>query len=233
MAERRPSVERRLEQLALEVEAQAPDLAPAVRGRLDRASAPPRHGQRRIAAFVVGLLLLAASTAYAASADVREAVRELLGIGAIEIERVPELGASEAPVELGRPIDPSQASDGAGFDLAENPALGMPTAAFMADVAGQRALSFVYPSGLILTQIEGRDPAIVKQVLLSANVEPVRVDGERGYWVGGADHLVEFPEGTAPRTSANALIWTRGPLTLRLEAEIPKGRALRIARGLR
>ena len=91
-----------------------------------------------------------------------------------------------------------------------------------------------HPSvGLIFTRVNGRDPAIVKQVLIDASVEPVRVNGSRGYWVGGADHLVEFPEGTPPRTSVNTLIWTRGPFTLRLEAEIPKEQALGLARNLR
>jgi hypothetical protein len=238
MDERDLRVEHRLERLGAEIDTQAPDLRPAVRVRIEHGGAPSIRPGRRptLAAIAFSLVLLAAGTAYAASADVREAVRDLLGIGAVEIERVPDLEEPEAALDLGHRIESDDAPR----------ALGRPSATFVADVAGQRAVTFIYPPsddipplpthpsvGLILTQIDGRDPAIVKQVLISASVEPVRINGSRGYWVGGTNHLIEFPEGTSPRTSANALIWTRGPLTLRLEAEIPKAEALRLARTIR
>jgi hypothetical protein len=67
-------------------------------------------------------------------------------------------------------------------------------------------------------------------------VEPVQVNGERGLWVEGAPHTLtyfntngEFQERTV-KITGNVLLWTQGPVTLRLEGRISKGEALRIAR---
>ena len=64
------------------------------------------------------------------------------------------------------------------------------------------------------------------------------VDGEPGFWLAGASHgvLYEHASGAvreAPaRLAGNTLIWRRGGLTLRLEADITKERALAIARSV-
>ncbi len=251
MAERHTSLERRLELLAMEIDASPPDLAGAVRARLAEEPVPPaaRPGRFRALAIAVAALLLAGGTAYAASSDVRDAVRDLLGIGAVEVERVPELEESSASgLGLGRPIDPSAAAEAAGFEplRSADPTLSDPSAAFTRTVEGQPAISFVYPAsdtlpslpadpsfGAVLTEVEGLDEIILKQVLEDARIEEVRVGGSFGLWIGGDDHLVAFPAdsatGIGPRASANALIWTRGPLTLRLEAEIPQEEAVRLA----
>lgn len=234
MSDRRPNVEERLARLAIEVDAEPPDLAGAVRARIANEPTPSaRWPGARWAAIGAVAVVLAGGTAYAASADVRDAVRDLLGIGAVEIERVPELDEAETTLDLGERVAPEDASGAAGFDLVDSSALGEPAEAFIADVAGNPAVSFLYPSGLILSQIEGRDAVIVKQVLLSTTVEPIRVNGARGYWIAGDGHLIEFPAGTTPRVSANSLIWTHGQVTLRLEGDIGKAEALRLAEDLR
>jgi hypothetical protein len=70
-------------------------------------------------------------------------------------------------------------------------------------------------------------------------IERVTVDGEPGYWLAGAAHglLYEDPSGgvrEAPaRLAGHTLVWRRGELTLRLEADVTQERALAIARSVR
>ena len=67
----------------------------------------------------------------------------------------------------------------------------------------------------------------------------MEVDGEPGYWLGGAAHVLFYlhPTGDirdAPmRLAGPTLVWERGDLTLRLEADVSKSRALAIARSVR
>jgi hypothetical protein len=66
----------------------------------------------------------------------------------------------------------------------------------------------------------------------ASHVEPVLVDGEQGFWLSGAEHVVYIPS-LPPRYAGNALLWQRGDLTLRIEGRLSKSQALRIARSLR
>jgi hypothetical protein len=66
-------------------------------------------------------------------------------------------------------------------------------------------------------------------------VEPVTVDGREGVWLEGGPHTVTFldedgePVVDHTRLAGNTLIWERGSLTLRLESELTKEEAVRIA----
>jgi hypothetical protein len=67
----------------------------------------------------------------------------------------------------------------------------------------------------------------------------VTVTGEPGFWLAGAPHGLVYvdPSGQileAPaRLAGHTLVWRRGRLTLRVEADIPMERALAIARSVR
>jgi hypothetical protein len=50
-------------------------------------------------------------------------------------------------------------------------------------------------------------------------------------WIGGR-HALYLPGGP-PSAAGHALIWQRGPLTLRLEAAVGRDQALAIARSVR
>ena len=64
------------------------------------------------------------------------------------------------------------------------------------------------------------------------------VKGEPGFWLTGASHslLYEDPSGTVldipARLAGPTLVWRHGDRTLRLEADVPKSRALAIARSI-
>lgn len=265
MSERGSSVEERLRRLGAEVELPpAPELASTVRSRLEHEQLDPVAGRRprarRSLAVAVAILLVGGSAAYAASSEFREAVRELLGIGAVEIERAPELPAVVAGAELGlgEPVTATAAAERVGFRLLESnePLLAAPDGVFARPLQAGAAISFAYRArpglpalpgapgiGLLLTQLDSEaDPGIVKTVLAEARIEQVRIGGSAGYWLGGRDHVVGFPgsgsatgveAGEPLRASANTLLWERGGVTLRLEAEISQPRAVRLARTLR
>lgn len=260
MTEQGSTVEERLRLLGAELKRPpAPELASTVRSRLEREPIRAAHRRPtpgRSITVALAIVFLGGGVAYAASSELREAVRELLGIGAVELERVPELPTvpADANLGLGQQIAPAATAERAGFRPLEsdNPLLGDPDAVFARPLRAGVAISFAYwarpdlpalPAGqgigLLLTQLDSEvDPGIVKTVLAEARIETVRIGGSAGYWLGDGDHVVTFP-GTGdtangpPRASANTLLWERDGITLRLEAEISKPRALRLARTLR
>lgn len=87
--------------------------------------------------------------------------------------------------------------------------------------------------GLLLFEFESGDGAAILKKVVSGttDVEPVRVDGEPGIWIGG-HHGLYLPGGP-PVSSGHALVWQHGPLTLRLEAAVGREQALAIARTVR
>jgi hypothetical protein len=67
-------------------------------------------------------------------------------------------------------------------------------------------------------------------------VEPVQVDGEQGLFVTGDDHFVMFLDENGLITddetflAGTVLLWNRDGLLLRLEGDLTKAEALRLAR---
>ena len=58
------------------------------------------------------------------------------------------------------------------------------------------------------------------------------------YWISGAPHSVVFKvggeiEGEDLRLACNVLLWQHGDPVLRLEAQVPRDNAQRIARSMR
>ena len=96
-------------------------------------------------------------------------------------------------------------------------------------------------AGALVSQFPGRTNAAVRPQDggPGTRIERVTVGGEPGFWIAGADHglLYEDPSGAVgesrPRLAGHALVWRHGARTLRLEADIPKSRALAIARSVR
>jgi hypothetical protein len=70
-------------------------------------------------------------------------------------------------------------------------------------------------------------------------VEEVTVGGEPGYWFSGEPHFFTYIDADGQfreertRLAGNTLIWQRGDLTLRLEGQLPKEEAVRIAESMR
>ena len=92
----------------------------------------------------------------------------------------------------------------------------------------------------LLDQFPGRtrETYVRKRVGPHTRIDRVTVQGEPGFWLSGASHslLYEDPYGTVldipARLAGPTLVWRHGDRTLRLEADIPKSRALAIARSI-
>jgi len=229
-------LEARLSELAVDWP-EAPDVAPRVRAQLE--ARPRRRIWPRVAIPVAVLALVAAVP------PARSTVLDWLGIDGVKIERVPEAptpAPTTTPLDLGERVPlPSDAlvpddlgkpdevyRDGEFLTLLYRPRDGLPEA----EASG---------AGALVTQFPGqpRDELIRKLAGPDTTIEAVEVDGEPGYWLGGAAHGLIYlhPSGDireAPmRLAGPTLVWRHGDLTLRLEADVSKSRALAIARSVR
>jgi hypothetical protein len=91
---------------------------------------------------------------------------------------------------------------------------------------------------LLLTQVRGR---FHFEKLVASNegaITLAEVNGEDAVWIEGEPHVIfyENDEGGAGlpgRLARNTLVWSRGPVTLRLEGALPRDDAVRIARSVR
>jgi hypothetical protein len=233
------SLEQRLSELAVEWP-ETPDVASRVRARLE--AEPARR--RLLPAFAVPLaVLVLAVGGVAAVPSARSTVLRWLGIEGVRIERVPKAPTpTPTPLDLGTRVplapgvlvprtlgDPDAVyEEGDVVTLLYRPRDGLPE-------------SQNTGAGALLSQFTGRTNQGFLRKLAGpgTTIESVTVDGEPGYWLAGAAHglLYEDPSGAvreAPaRLAGNTLVWRRGELTLRLEADVTQERALAIARSVR
>jgi hypothetical protein len=176
----------------------------------------------------------------------------------------PATGApdSPSPGPLGRRLglgeqldldDPVSLNERAGFHvgLPEDPGLGPPDTAWIDDrKGGQVTLLWAtgkdLPAtserdiGLLLGQFRGTvDTGFFNKVISGGTVvEPVRVAGNRGYWLSGEPHVFfwEGPDGfvdDARRWVGDVLLWADGAITYRLETSLGRDEAIRIAESIR
>jgi hypothetical protein len=95
--------------------------------------------------------------------------------------------------------------------------------------------------GLLLGQFNGHltDGFITKAIDTGTSVERVQVDGNPGFWISGAPHFFFYEDADehvvddSRRWVGNALLWTEGAITYRLETSLGLDEAIRIAESLR
>jgi hypothetical protein len=219
-----------------------PDVAGRVRALL---SEEPRPRRLR-PAWAVALAILVLGGGVAAVPPARSAVLRWLGIEGVRIERVPK-APTAAPS-----VSPPARDLGDRTTLAPGTlvpgALGRPDAVY---TLGDLVTLLYRPrpglpesehsgAGALLSQFPGRTNVqfIRKFAGPGTRVEHVRVGGEPGFWIAGEAHglLYEDPAGGVhelpERLAGSTLVWRRGALTLRLEADVSKSRALAIARSV-
>jgi hypothetical protein len=217
-----------------------PDLASAVRHRL---GARRRSWWQKpvVVAFAVLAVALAGVLAVPPA---RSAFLDWLGIGGARITRVDKLPAAPTVgnLDLGRRITLVEARRRA-------PWLLVPTAKGVGD-PDLVGYSTNIPEGkvtllwgtthdvhLLLTEFRG-EAYIEKLVRPGTKIEPVVVNGGRGAWIDGShvlvyrDSLGRIREDTA-RLAGKTLLWQYGNVTSRLEGDLSKEEALRIARSAR
>jgi hypothetical protein len=232
--------------------------APAARGRRWLGGLA---GWRRLAVAGLALVLLAVAV-LVASPGTREAVARRLGLRGIGVELggPPPSTATTTPggrldLGLGERVTLEEARRRVGFPLLIPGAGGLerPDAVFVSEAvpAGGRAdlvwgerpglpASAFTDAGLLITQFRGEPtPEFLKKVTGAGIVEFVEVGGEPGYFFSGEPHFFTYRDAAGnlrdeqTRLAGNTLIWQRGDLTLRLEGELSKEEAVRIAESMR
>jgi hypothetical protein len=240
-----PELERQLRELgnALELPA-APDLVDVVRARIGE-EREPRLRMRRSLVLAIAVLGLALAAAMAVP-QARTAILEFLHIRGAAVEKVPTLpSVSGSGLDLGKPVSLEEAREAVSFDVAqpELSGLGRPDSIYVDRATPGGQVFFLWGTEaraqVLLSEFRGdlNRELIGKQAGPQTTIEPVKVQGGApGFWVAGANHVIyyldrdgEIQEETI-RLSQNALLWERNDLTLRLEGDFGKDRALELAR---
>ena len=236
-------LELRLQRLGRELDfPEPPDLALGVMGRLDRVARDPFW--RRRALLVAVAALVVAVGAVLAVPPARSAILDFFGIGSAEIRIVDELPEVEAgPLNLGNRTTLTAAREQVpGLLESGDDEVGEPDAVFVTAFQPGTPVTFVWGDSerprLLLTQVRGRYHF---EKLVHGNQGEITltdVNGEDAAWIEGEPHVVfyEGAEGSGDlpgRLARNTLVWSRGPVTLRLEGDLSREEAERIARSVK
>ena len=149
-------------------------------------------------------------------------------------------------------LDEAESRAGYAVVVPTDPQLGAPDEVYLRSVPGSTAVSFVYkeragiaPSAAgaaaIVTEFAGAtvDEQFFGKVLdQTTTLEKVTVNGQPGFWIQGTPHFFFYQVNGAVqqetlRLAGNTLLWTQGTLLLRLEAQVDRATALRIAASFR
>jgi hypothetical protein len=221
-------IERELRDLAARVELPAePDLAPAVRGRIG-----PRRPRPGKLAIALALVVLAVAVALAVP-PARSEIRRWLGLGTARVEfvsRLPDV-RTRRPLDIGPKTSLADVQERVPYDVLTSSLLGAPREVhLLGDQVG-----FVYGKHKLLV-LQSRGTYFQKDVGPETSVEHLELNGREALWISGGRHYFAYVEGNDQARPAplylvgNALIWTRGDLTLRLEGKLSRAEALRVAR---
>lgn len=227
-------------------------MASAVRARLRE----PRRVERRRFGFAPAFVTLAllALVITLGSPDVRGAAGEFLHLRGIDIFRVPSVPATLPPLQFsvaGERTTLDAARKRVRFTprIPTSADLGAPDDVFVETVGTTDRLTLVYrqrsgipvsaSAGVSALVVEARgtvDEALfAKATGPGTRVEPVTVNGGQGYWLEGAPHVFFYRDASGNivndtlRLAGNTLVWVQDGVTIRLEAQVTKERALQLA----
>ena len=153
---------------------------------------------------------------------------------------------------LGELVTLGDAEKRAGFRVSvpTDPALGPADAVYVRAVEGSTAISLAYSArpgipvspqldlAALVTELGGHlEPAILGKVVpQGTKLELLTVNGSPGAWLEGQPHQVFYTSNGGAsyvtdtlRLAGNTLIWQQNGLVMRLEAQVDKATALRIA----
>jgi hypothetical protein len=164
----------------------------------------------------------------------------------------PDLGTT---LSLGERVTLAEARRSVSFPvrLPSAPELGSPDEVYVDDEPTGGRVTAVYRArpglpratttnvGLLITQFRAGfdEDFILKEAGPGTRVEQVGVGGAPGYWIEGEPHTVVYldekgnPFPDTVRLAGNTLLWERAGVTFRLEADISRQQALRIATSFR
>lgn len=167
--------------------------------------------------------------------------------------RTPTPGPLGSTLGLGEPVevDDVEALTGLPLPLPSDPVIGPPDAVYVDRFRGRQiaavwADSDALPEtrepgiGLILMRFDGTVDEGFRQKIIGEGVtiETVSVDGRRGFWISGRAHFFFYRDGDGNivddgrRWVDDALIWSDGSTTYRLETSLGRDAAIRLAESL-
>lgn len=211
-------------------------------------------------AVAVAATLAVLTGVLSVSPGAREAVARWLGLRGARLEVVPTLPSAPARplgdgLFLGRRVSLAEAVRSVPHRVLVPtlPELGSPDEVYLDTTIGDGIVSLVYRSrpgippasetgaALLVTVLRARvDEELIEKKLVGTGtvIEFVTVSGGDGFWLEGLPHVLYFrdPDGVrleqSVRLAGNVLLWERGDLTLRIEGDITKQQAIRIAESM-
>ena len=236
-----------------------PQIAQRVRARVEAgpAAAPSWWERMRPVlarpSFAVTVAIVALCVVLIASQSARVAVADFLGLEGVRVGFTKQLPKDAATrLDLGGRVALDEARSHAGFDVLV-PTVGdldEPDRVYFDPSIGAGQVSFVYRprAGLPPTTVEGvgllvmqyrvtLEESYYKKLLENTNtIEEALVDGDFGFWVKGR-HTIEFRDDGAvgrdpARLAGNTLLWEHDGVTIRLESDLSKSEAIRIAESM-
>jgi hypothetical protein len=211
----------------------APELAPAVRNRIRRRRLPRR--------LLIALVAAAAALGIAfAVPPARSALLRFFHLEGVTVVRVDTLPAQRARAlgrSLGSPVPLAVAERRLGFRFVLPPG---------AEPAQVRVLGTLGTAllerdrrPLLLSEFRGDVFDLMKKVAGPESVvEQVEVGGSPGIWVAGTSHFLYLsPSGALSEVPitvhGNVLLWQHDGLTLRLQGQLDRRGAIRVAESVK
>jgi hypothetical protein len=253
-------LERTLSDIGTRLDGPKRDMWPAVRTRIAERRAQPWWSglglDRQSLAPVAATLAVILVAAFVLTPSVVDAVEHLLNIPGVQIFRVPTTPTPTTGAFVTFPgqraASVAEASRLAGFQVREPASLGAADEIYV-ELAPVR-VTLVYRSrqGLPVTAVPGISALIVefkgsldapilgKAIGPATTLEAVPLsDGTAAYWLAGQPHQFFYRDSTGItqpdtlRLAGNTLLWDTGGITYRLEAEVSREEAVRIASSFR
>jgi hypothetical protein len=255
-------LERTLSDIGTRLDAPKRDLWPAVRARIVERQARPwwaRLGlDGRALAPIATTLAVILVAAFLLTPDLAARAAEVLGLPGAQIFRVPTtptpMPTTGAYVSFPgqRAASVAEATRLAGFTVREPAALG-PADEIYVELAPLR-VTLVYRTrqGLPVTALPGVSALIVefkgsldapilgKAIGPGTTLEAVPLSsGSAAYWLAGQPHQFFYRDSVGNiqpdtlRLAGNTLLWDAGGITYRLEAQVTRDEAVRIASSFR
>ena len=216
---------------------------------------------RPAVAWVTAALAAACAITLAASPAARSAILEWLGLKSVKIERraptatpQPIRGQLGEELDLGDGVTPAEARRRAEFTVRVPGALPAPDAVYFdAPPPPGGRVSFVYRpqpgltrspqtgTGLLVSEWRATvTPVVEKAAGGGAKLERFEIDGDRAFFISGKSHGVAWVDQNGDvgfedqRLAGNTLLVERGDgLLLRIEGDLDRDAAVRIARSVR